>query len=188
MAHAIAEIRMPTSGKTAAGGQAGSLKDLVSDEIRRNRRPRDGFVIHGATFASMHVGLRVIPEQTHSSPILELESEAVSILTALGRSFAEESIPLSLELRGEHQRFWDSLDRCTSMQPEGAVVAIDGANQCVATGPMGGRYNETPVLRPFWEVAAEITASVPQHEWDKVPTDLSRNLDHYLYGDEKERE
>ena len=35
---------------------------------------------------------------------------------------------------------------------------------------------------PIWEVAAEIGESVPVEEWDKVPTDLSKNLDHYLYG------
>jgi hypothetical protein len=35
-------------------------------------------------------------------------------------------------------------------------------------------------------VAAEIAESVPQEEWDKLPADLSGNLDHYLYGCPKE--
>ena len=39
-----------------------------------------------------------------------------------------------------------------------------------------------PEARPIWEVISEIGASVPDEEWAKVPTDLARNLDHYLYG------
>ena len=36
--------------------------------------------------------------------------------------------------------------------------------------------------KPIWEVALEIGASVPEEEWAKVPTDLAKNLHHYLYG------
>jgi len=33
---------------------------------------------------------------------------------------------------------------------------------------------------PIWETLLEISASVPESEWANVPTDLARNLDHYL--------
>jgi len=36
--------------------------------------------------------------------------------------------------------------------------------------------------RPIWEVVSEIGRSVPEEAWEGVPTDLSKNLDHYLYG------
>jgi hypothetical protein len=36
--------------------------------------------------------------------------------------------------------------------------------------------------RPIWEIVEEIGASVPDEEWAKLPTDLSKNLDYYLYG------
>ncbi|MBI4702775.1 MAG: hypothetical protein HY744_16775 [Deltaproteobacteria bacterium] len=39
-----------------------------------------------------------------------------------------------------------------------------------------------PTARPIWEVIAEIGASVPDEEWEKVPRDLAENHDHYLYG------
>lgn len=42
--------------------------------------------------------------------------------------------------------------------------------------------------RPIWEVIAEISRSVPEEAWDEVPTDLSKNLDHYLYGAPKDSE
>ena len=45
-----------------------------------------------------------------------------------------------------------------------------------------------PTARPFWEEVLEISASVPMEEWEKVPQDLSKNFDHYLYGHPKEEE
>jgi Arc/MetJ-type ribon-helix-helix transcriptional regulator len=36
--------------------------------------------------------------------------------------------------------------------------------------------------RPIEEVLAEIAAQVPDKEWERLPADLSDNLDHYLYG------
>ena len=41
-------------------------------------------------------------------------------------------------------------------------------------------------VKPIWEIAAEVAASVPAEEWAKVPADLSKNLDHYLYGAPKD--
>lgn len=45
-----------------------------------------------------------------------------------------------------------------------------------------------PNAKPFWQVVLEIGASIPKEEWEKVPTDLSINLDHYLYGAPKVEE
>jgi hypothetical protein len=36
--------------------------------------------------------------------------------------------------------------------------------------------------RPIWEVIAEISSTVPDEEWAKLPSDGSLNVDHYLYG------
>lgn len=47
------------------------------------------------------------------------------------------------------------------------------------------------VLRPaapaqsIDKIFAAIAQSVPDKEWGRVPTDLSKNLDHYLYGTSK---
>lgn len=42
--------------------------------------------------------------------------------------------------------------------------------------------------RPLWRIALEIGASVPDEELDKLPRDLSKNLDHYLYAAPKEKQ
>jgi hypothetical protein len=34
-------------------------------------------------------------------------------------------------------------------------------------------------------IFSRIAETVPQSEWAKLPTDLSKNLDHYLYGNKK---
>jgi hypothetical protein len=41
------------------------------------------------------------------------------------------------------------------------------------------------------EFLDNLSSTVPQEEWEKLPSDLSKNIDHYLYGapkveDEKE--
>lgn len=35
---------------------------------------------------------------------------------------------------------------------------------------------------PIWEIVEEVNAGLPADTWEKVPTDGSINLDHYLYG------
>ena len=36
--------------------------------------------------------------------------------------------------------------------------------------------------RPIEDVLEELATEIPQEEWDKLPSDFSDNLDHYLYG------
>lgn len=43
-------------------------------------------------------------------------------------------------------------------------------------------------LPPFLQFVEEISAQVPREEWEKLPKDLSKNVDHYLYGAPKEEE
>jgi Arc/MetJ-type ribon-helix-helix transcriptional regulator len=38
------------------------------------------------------------------------------------------------------------------------------------------------------EIFARMGQQIPMEEWSKVPTDLSKNLDHYLYGSPKASE
>ena len=40
----------------------------------------------------------------------------------------------------------------------------------------------------FLSMIDEIRAQVPDEEWKKLPADLSKNIDHYLYGSPKVEE
>ena len=42
-----------------------------------------------------------------------------------------------------------------------------------------------PKHKPVWERILERTATIPDEEWDKLPTDLAEQHDHYLYGTPK---
>jgi hypothetical protein len=46
--------------------------------------------------------------------------------------------------------------------------------------PAGRRYVKDAM--PIWKVAADLGKRIPKEEWAKVPRDLAKNVDHYLYG------
>lgn len=37
------------------------------------------------------------------------------------------------------------------------------------------------------ELVSSITDGIPEDEWERLPADLSKNVDHYLYGAKKKR-
>ena len=41
-------------------------------------------------------------------------------------------------------------------------------------------------LQPLWQTLVEIGNQIPEDDWAKLPTDLSRNFEHYMYGAPKE--
>lgn len=51
----------------------------------------------------------------------------------------------------------------------------------VEVKPVGANGFEKEA-KPVWEIIAGISAQVPEEEWAEVPTDLSKEVDHYLYG------
>jgi len=40
-------------------------------------------------------------------------------------------------------------------------------------------------LGSILEMVSEATREVPEREWERVPADLSKNVDHYLYGSKR---
>lgn len=41
---------------------------------------------------------------------------------------------------------------------------------------------------PVWQIAADLGEGVSEEVWANVPSDLSKNVDHYLYGSPKSHE
>lgn len=48
--------------------------------------------------------------------------------------------------------------------------------------------SESSNIPSFLRAIEEISSHVPSEEWGKLPKDLSKNLDHYLYGSPKVEE
>ena len=66
------------------------------------------------------------------------------------------------------------MDKNNATKP---LVRIDDAAVVPATHP--DSFDTT--VPPIWETAIALGATVPETEWDALPTDLARNLDAYLY-------
>jgi hypothetical protein len=42
------------------------------------------------------------------------------------------------------------------------------------------------LVPPLWQSIVALGEALPREEWDRVPSDLSTNLDHYLYDKPRE--
>jgi len=56
-------------------------------------------------------------------------------------------------------------------------VGVDAIQRRLDERPLSDR-----TTRPIEEIIRDLAAEVPQAEWDRLPRDLTDNLDHYLYG------
>jgi len=54
--------------------------------------------------------------------------------------------------------------------------------------PPGASIDAPTDLRSFLDRIAKAVKGVPEDEWKRLPADLSKNVDHYLYGTKKEEE
>lgn len=70
--------------------------------------------------------------------------------------------------------------------PDGAIERLVSVEEIRLQAPGETAFVED--ARPIWEVASELGAALPDEAWAGVPTDLSKNVDHYLYGAPKEDE
>ena len=67
---------------------------------------------------------------------------------------------------------------------EGSVVLPEGAQVRVEVAASGEETFD-PNAPTIEETLRAIWADVPKEEWDRLPADLSDNLDHYIYGTPK---
>lgn len=51
--------------------------------------------------------------------------------------------------------------------------------QAVQSAPMPDDFAFDPDETPIWELAAQISAQLPDAEWKQLPTDLARRFDNY---------
>jgi hypothetical protein len=68
------------------------------------------------------------------------------------------------------------------LQPELRVGCTDMLSDAVLQRQPAGYVGSYDLsVRPIWEALVELGENVPAEAWDRVPADLSANLDHYLY-------
>ncbi|MBV8130661.1 MAG: hypothetical protein JO114_23675 [Planctomycetaceae bacterium] len=68
---------------------------------------------------------------------------------------------------------------------EAASLLVQRLKQEQAKLPAASQAEPVQTQKPIWERILERTAAIPDEEWDKLPTDLAEQHDHYLYGTPK---
>lgn len=101
----------------------------------------------------------------------------------MGR-FKPEQETVLLEALGEHDSRQMRVVGTGEFAPEdGALKQITEVELIEVIEPSVVPSREVPI----WERLASIGAAAPDGTWSAVPTDLSANVDHYLYGGKKDR-
>ena len=67
------------------------------------------------------------------------------------------------------------------LRATGRIERIARVDSLQVEVPADSSYDGS--VKPVWEQIVEIGASVPEEEWEKLPSDLAANLDHYLYAE-----
>jgi hypothetical protein len=67
------------------------------------------------------------------------------------------------------------------IQLQGSVVLPEGAEVCVEVAA-ADKEEFDPNAPPIEEKLHAIWADVSKEEWDRLPPDLTNDLDHYIYG------
>jgi len=67
--------------------------------------------------------------------------------------------------------------------PQGKLESVDEISELKLQTSAEITYDET--ARPIEEILMELANEIPEEERKKLPSDLSENLDHYLYGSPK---
>jgi hypothetical protein len=78
------------------------------------------------------------------------------------------------------------IDKVRALPPnkqQEALLLLD----TLASGASPEPHGTSVDRRPIWEIVEEVNAALPADTWEKVPTDGSINLDHYLYGAPKQQ-
>ena len=99
-------------------------------------------------------------------------------------SFGPEQEATITEALYRHKDVRVRVKGAVEFEPGGRTKRIVSLDEVTATPVHGEAYD--PTARPIWELLTELGRSVPDEEWDKLPRDAARNLDHYLYAAPKE--
>ena len=81
-----------------------------------------------------------------------------------------------------HSGQFPSLDDAMA---EAARLLLGQLEQRAVTPPSSDEEPAVAPHKPIWEEIQELTAGIPDEVWDKLPTDLSEQHDHYIYGTPK---
>lgn len=92
-------------------------------------------------------------------------------------SFMEPQPENAIQIDDALKRQIEQLAQITGLSP-GDLVR-EAVEAFISQRSPNGSQADSDAL---WDVAARISESVRDSEWEKLPVDLARNFDHYHYG------
>jgi hypothetical protein len=98
--------------------------------------------------------------------------------------FSTDQETVVTEALQEHASRRLRVNGIAEFQPSGEIKSIIKIKDL--TIQQAGELTFNAKARPVWEVVAELGSQIPAKEWEKVPADAARNLEHYLYGAPKD--
>ncbi|MEQ9482070.1 restriction endonuclease subunit S [Coleofasciculus sp. F4-SAH-05] len=128
-------------------------------------------------------GHRLITRHSYGSVIVHVDLEMLaSVPIPLPEpSIRDEIGNLVLKANALRDQAWrkeqDAIGKLENLIAKGRIVECQ--TQAVGEVPEIGGLSFDPDAPPIWELVAEISAQVPDEEWEKLPTDLARRFDYY---------
>jgi hypothetical protein len=65
-------------------------------------------------------------------------------------------------------------------------ISVELAREMSVSDPESSVSKNVLPQNPFWHKLVSLGHQIPEEEWAKLPTDLSQNFEHYMYGAPKE--
>jgi hypothetical protein len=69
------------------------------------------------------------------------------------------------------------------LSPQGTLLGVTEVEKLEIQPAVEAAFDHS--ARPIEDVLEELAGEVPQSDWERLPHDLTDNLDHYLYGTPK---
>jgi len=128
-------------------------------------------------------GYCLITRYAYGSVILELDRFMLAdvLIPLPEQSIRDEIGNLVLKANQLRDEAWrneqDAITRLESWISNKSIEPVHDESNLNKISLREIEYDPTAI--PIWELAAQISAEVPDEEWEKLPTDLARNFDYY---------
>jgi len=86
-----------------------------------------------------------------------------------------------LEIEGTWEEILERADEFAGRRVRLVVLPAHSGSETIANGG----ESESGKRKSIEELAEDLFADVPREEWEKLPPDLTDQLDHYIYGTPK---
>lgn len=121
--------------------------------------------------------MRALPPEKHQSVLDFAEFlHSQQNQASLPQNVAEQTNPT---IAKEHSEATYGILDLTDREGDIEQVENLSSESNDQTSATSNGFSAAPDTLPLWELFAQISAQVPDEEWEKLPTDLARRFDHY---------